>query len=82
MKVKKWCIIPAILIIVLMVTNPSERSFGKYINSNKDKDYRMAMRKENNFILFSIFKAESLFEQQEYIGVFGFFIRTKNRTIF
>jgi sorbitol-specific phosphotransferase system component IIC len=82
MKVKKWYIIPAIVIIVLMVTNPSERSFGKYINSNKDTDYRMAMRKENNFILFSIFKAESLFEQQEYIGVFGFFIRTKNRTIF
>lgn len=80
MKVKKWYIIPVVLIIALMITNPSERSFGKYIRSNNEM--RTVTRRKSNFILFSTFKAYNLFEQQEYVGILGFFIRTKDRTIF
>jgi hypothetical protein len=76
---KKFWMVLAILIIVLLVTNPSTKAFKDYLGP----DTNHHVRKLHNFFIFSIYKEEQPFDtdqySDQYLGIFGNFFARQSK---
>lgn len=81
MRFRKWYIILILVLIVLIFTNPSIKSFRRYVNPAGNEANVYPGRK-SNFILFSTFEVNTGIYERRYIGVFNFFILTKTELRF
>jgi hypothetical protein len=81
MKIKKWYIITLAVAIILVFTNPSEKSFQNYLTDNERKF--IYTKRTGNFLLFSIYRKDANeINDQTYIGVLNHFILIKKKVNF
>jgi hypothetical protein len=75
MKIRKWYIMSALVIMIFVFTNPSLESFQRHVNpENKN---HISTGRGANFVLFSTFRMNNGLYERRYIGVFNCFILTK-----
>lgn len=66
-----------IILVVLIILNPSSSRFKEFIGGNKSVSESNNLRRDYNFIVFSIFSDENIEEgaTTKYIGILGNFIQ-------
>jgi hypothetical protein len=81
MRIKKWNLSGLLVMTILFLTNPSEKSFRNYLNT---REVRWSHTKQRaDFLFFSIHrKDEHELDDQTYIGVFDHFILIKRESHF
>ena len=57
----------------------TKQSLNSHFDTNDQP--RIYGERKNNFVPFSTFRAYNAMRYRDYVGVFGFFIRTKNKII-
>ncbi len=73
---KIWMVIFSILLF-LIITNPSLQNFKEYKGIEPEAQYDKAVRRNYNFILFSIYQqsnGEGLYYDNYYLGIAANFI--------
>jgi hypothetical protein len=80
MRFRKWHIILVVVIVILILTNPSLKSFQHHVNP--EKEVHFYAERKSNFILFSIFRVSNGIYEIRYIGVLNHFILTKRKLQF
>lgn len=69
--VQKKLAIPVAFILLLIILNPSIRQFKEFEGEGGRRFYSPSLRRESNFLLFSIYKADDI----RYLGFCMNFIR-------
>ncbi|MGG9962553.1 hypothetical protein [Ferruginibacter sp. SUN106] len=70
--VKKFWIIIAIIILVLIVTNPGPKAFKEYLGEGQ----ALQTRRVYNWLIFSVYETQLPFSNHQYLGIFmNFFPR-------
>jgi len=72
-KPKRWQLIAAVVLLVLIFTNPSAKDCMEF--SGESRHEYTKVRRECNFLLFSIYDTYGGAVQGRYLGVFKNFIK-------